>query len=81
MEREGGLSDLEIIREEFFENGVLIESKSMIFGKSITSISKSIIIKKEDKGFIYSFGISAREQIFEDYRSLAKYISDSTRYY
>lgn len=81
MEREGGLTNLQIIREDFFENGVILESKQIIFDQPITSISESIIIKKENKGFIYSVGISAREQIFEDYKPLADYIIDSVRYY
>ena len=81
MEREGGLTNLQIIREDFFENGILLESKMPIFGQAITSISKSIIFKKGDEGFIYSVGILAPEQIFEDYRLLANYIIDSIRYY
>jgi len=81
MEKEGGLTDLQIIREEFFENGILMESKMIIFGQSVTSISKSIILRKKAEGFIYSVGISAPEQIFEDYRPLANYIIDSVRYY
>ncbi|MBZ9569788.1 hypothetical protein KJA16_02600 [Patescibacteria group bacterium] len=94
MEKEGGLTNLQIIREEFFENGILLESKMIIFGQSVTSISKSIILRLQPtrhppasdagpsgQGFIYSVGISAKEQIFEDYRPLAHYIIDSIRYY
>ncbi|MFQ6084173.1 MAG: hypothetical protein ACE5WD_12575 [Candidatus Aminicenantia bacterium] len=81
MEREGGLTNLQIIKEDFFENGVMLESKAIIFGKAITSISKSIILRSRDKGFIYSVGISAPDWIFEDYRALAEYVINSGRYY
>ena len=81
MEKEGGLSALQIVREEFFENGVTHELKVIILGKTITSISKSIILKERDRGFIYSVGIAASDRIFEDYRPLADYIIDSIRYY
>ena len=81
MEKEGGLTNLQIVREYFFENGIILESQMTIFGQPQTSISKSIIVKKEDKGFIYSVGISARKQIFEDYRPLADYVINSIRSY
>lgn len=81
LQEKGGLTDWQIIREDFFENGILLESKMIIFGRAITSISKSIILRKGDEGFIYSVGISAKEQIFEDYRLLVNYTIDSIRYY
>jgi len=81
MKREGGLTHYQIIREDFFEQGVILESKTIIFSKATTSISKSIIVRSKDKGFIYSVGISAPERIFEDYRLLAEHVIDSVRYY
>jgi len=81
MEEKGGLTSWQTIREDFFENGIMLESKLVIFGKTNTSISKSLILKENDKGFIYSVGISAGERIFEDYRLVANYIIDSIRYY
>jgi len=81
MAEKGGLTDYQIIREDFFENGVILESRLVIFGKAITSISKLVILKEADRGFIYSVGISAGERIFEDYRPVANYIIDSVQYY
>lgn len=81
MTEKGGLTDCQIIRESFFENGVIVESKVVIFGEAITSISKSIIFRKKDRGYIYSVGISGQEKIFEDYRLLANYLIDSIQYY
>ena len=82
LREEGGLIDYQIIREEFFENGIFLESRKVLFGQRITSFSKSIILRKEEnKAFLYSVGISSREQIFEDYRLLGKYIIDSVSYY
>jgi len=81
MEEKGGLTSYQTIREDFFENGVILESKSILFGQTLTSISKSVILRKGDEGFIYSVGISALEKIFEDYRPLANYVIDSVRYY
>lgn len=81
MERKGGLTNFWLIREDFFENGIILESKSSIFGTSITSISKSVILREENTGFIYSVGISAPEKIFEDYRLLANYVINSVCYY
>lgn len=81
LEEKGGLTDYQIIREDFFKNGIIIESKEIIFSKPVTSISKSVISKKADQGFIYSVGISAQDRIFEAYRPLANYIIDSVRCY
>lgn len=77
MEREGGLTNLQVIREDFFENGIVLELKSSIFGMPITSISKSIILRNGGVGFIYSVGISGPEKTFEDYKLLTNYIIDS----
>ncbi|MCP6719143.1 MAG: hypothetical protein KJI71_02825 [Patescibacteria group bacterium] len=81
LEEEGRLTDWLIIKEQFFENGILIESKMVIFGTTIASIQKSIIVNENNSRFIYSVGISGRDRTFEDYRSLAEYITDSMRYY
>lgn len=81
MTEKGGLTNYQIIREDFFENGVILELKMVIFGKAIASISKSVISKGTDRGDIYSVGISAGERIFEDYRPVANYIVDSAQYY
>lgn len=81
MERKGGLTNFWIIREDFFENGIILESKLSIFGTSITSISKSVILREKNRGFIYSVGISGPEKIFEDYRLLANYVINSVCYY
>jgi hypothetical protein len=81
MEEKGGLTSWQTIKEDFFENGVILESRLVIFGMATTSISKSVIIEENGKGFIYSVGISAGERIFEDYRLVANYIIDSISYY
>lgn len=81
MEEKGGLTHHQIIREDFFKNGIIIESRTVIFSKSVTSISKSVILKEKENRFIYSVGISAQDRTFEVYRPLANYIIDSVRYY
>ena len=53
LKEKGGLSDYQIIREEFFENGVLLKTKMTIFGQDVTAISKSIVSKETDRGGIY----------------------------
>lgn len=81
LEEKGGILDVEVIREEFFENGVLVELRVVVSGVTNTSIQKSIIVNENNSRFIYSVGISAQAEIFEDYRLLAEYIISSTRYY
>ena len=81
MEEKGGLTFWQNIREDFFENEVILESKVVIFGRTTVSISKSVLFREAAKGIIYSVGISAEERIFEDYRPVANYIIDSIRYY
>lgn len=81
LEEQGSLEEWYLIREMFFENGVLVESKVVVFGTTITSLQKSIIVYEDNSRFIYSVGISAREQTFEDYRSLIEFVMNSVRYY
>ena len=81
LEDEGRLTDWLIIKEQFFENGVLIESKMVIFGINIASMQKSIIVYENDSRFIYSVGVSSQEKTFEDYKLLAEYIMESIHYY
>lgn len=81
MEREGGLENFQLISEDFFEDGVILESKASIFGKLTFSISKSIFWKRGNEGFIYSVGISGPDWIFKDYQPLVKYIVNSVRCY
>lgn len=81
LEEQGGLEDWYLIRERFFESGVLVESKVVTFGTPITSMQKSIIVYEDNSRFIYSVGISAQENIFEDYRSLVEFVMNSIRYY
>lgn len=81
LEEQGSLEDWYLIREMFFENGVLVESKVVVFGTTITSLQKSIIVYEDNSRFIYSVGISAREQIFKDYRLLIEFVMNSVRYY
>ncbi|MFZ3137574.1 MAG: hypothetical protein WA126_09315 [Thermodesulfovibrionales bacterium] len=81
LKEKGGLTSWQNIREDFFENGVILESKVVIFGKATASISELIILREGDRRYIYSIGISAEERIFEDYLLLANYIIDSISYY
>jgi len=81
MREQGGLTDYQVIREIFFENGISLELRIVIFGQSVSSVSKSVIIREGDREFIYSIAVSAQEKTFEDYRLLADYIMDSVRYY
>lgn len=81
LKEQGGVTERQLIREKFFENGILIESRSIIFGTSYTSIQKSIIVNEDSSPFIYSVGVSAKSEVFEDYRPLAEYIISSVRYY
>ena len=80
LEKEGGVIDWQVVKERFFENGVLLESKIFFYGSTICSIQKSVIIVENNSRFIYSVGISAEERLFEDYRPLAEYIIDSVYY-
>ena len=81
LEERGEVTEWDLITEKFFENGVLIESKVVVFGTTNASIQKSIIVTEDNSRFIYSVGISAQEEIFEYYRPLVKSILDSIRYY
>lgn len=81
LKEQGGLEDWYLIRERFFESGALVESKVVTFGTPITSMQKSIIVYEDDSRFIYSVGLSAQENIFEDYRSLVEFVMNSVRYY
>ena len=81
LEEKGEVTGWDLITEKFFENGVLIESKVVVFGTINVSIQKSIIVTEDNSRFIYSVGISAQEEIFEYYRPLVKSILDSIRYY
>ena len=81
LKEQGGLEDWYLIRERFFESGVLVESRVVTFGTPITSMQKSIIVYENDSRFIYSVGISAQENIFEDYRLLVEFVMNSIRYY
>jgi hypothetical protein len=81
LEKEGNVTDFQVIREIFFEDGILLESKMNFLGMSITSLQMSIIIPDNDFQSIYSVGISAREKTFEDYRALAEYTISSIRHY
>jgi len=40
-----------------------------------------LILREADRGYIYSVGISAGEEIFEDYQQVADYIIDSVQHY
>lgn len=81
LKEKGEVTEWDLITEKFFENGVLIESKVVVFGATNASIQKSIIVTEDNSRFIYSVGISAKEEIFEYYRPLVKSILDSIRYY
>lgn len=81
LEEKGEVTEWDLITEKFFENGVLIESKVVVFGTTNASIQKSIIVTEDNSRFIYSVGISAQEEVFEYYRPLVKSILDSIRYY
>lgn len=81
LEEKGEVTEWDLITEKFFENGVLIESKVVVFGATNASIQKSIIVTEDNSRFIYSVGISAQEEIFKYYRPLVKSILDSIRYY
>ena len=81
LEEKGEVTEWDLITEKFFENGVLIESKVVVFGTTNASIQKSIIVTEDNSRFIYSVGVSAQEEVFEYYRPLVKSILDSIRYY
>lgn len=81
LKKQGGLEEWYLIRERFFESGVLVESQVVTFGTPITSMQKSIIVYENNSRFIYSVGVSAQENIFEDYRSSVEFIMNSVRYY
>jgi hypothetical protein len=80
MEEKGGLTDFRVVREDFFDNGIIMEFRSTLFGTAVTSISKSVVLRRGSTGFIYSVGISGSEGVFEDYRPLADYVLNSTTY-
>jgi hypothetical protein len=81
LEERGEVTEWDLITEKFFENGVLIESKVVVFGTTNASIQKSIIVTEDNSRFIYSVGVSAQEEVFGYYRPLVKSILDSIRYY
>lgn len=79
MEREGGLEKLQVVKEDFFENGLILEQKAVIFGQPVTSLSELMIQKSGAKSFIYTVSISASELLFEDYRLVANHIIESIK--
>ena len=80
LEEKGTLTHWQIVREDFFESGVLIESVAIV-GTTNNSIQKSVFINEGGSLFIYSVGITAHEKIFNDYRPLAEHIMNSVNYY